>query len=245
MSIFSRLFSNKTSALLQELAALSHPERVTKLIELGRAARSDKQAAALLDELWNTEGESSAYARRLVLKSCYGSRDGARVLQALSDPSRLLRGGARKLACGIAAIRAKAPVPRRSRRGTGRGGCDSMGRMKFGLVGVRLIVESLAEHFAAARRTSIEPYASSTAAPQKCMVTTIAVEPHSSAMRRTMRDAPSIPSPSPPTSVALTAPSNPASRSAAIDPSGNAPSWSTCAAFWAIVVEATCSRASA
>lgn len=97
MSIFDLLRTNKGPALLQELAPLSHPERVTRMIELGRAARTDKKAAALLDDLWRVDGDAGAYGRRLVLKSCFGSRDGARVLQALSDPSRILRGGARKL----------------------------------------------------------------------------------------------------------------------------------------------------
>lgn len=97
MSIFDGLRRGKAPALLEELAPLSHPQRVTRMIELGRLARTDKKTAALLRELWDTGDDSAAYARRLVLKSCYGSRDGARVLQALSDPSRLVRGGARKL----------------------------------------------------------------------------------------------------------------------------------------------------
>ena len=97
MSIFDFLLPSKAPELLQELAPLSHPERVARMIELGRAARTDKKAAALLDDLWRVQGDSGAYARRLVLKSCFGSRDGGRVLSALSDPSRLLRGGARKL----------------------------------------------------------------------------------------------------------------------------------------------------
>jgi len=97
MAIFSPSLRSQAKTLLDELLPLSHPERVSRLIGLGRAARSEKKAAALLDELWRSEGDAAAYARRLVLKSCYGSGDGARILEALSDPSRLLRGGARKL----------------------------------------------------------------------------------------------------------------------------------------------------
>lgn len=67
------------------------------MVALGRAARTDAAAREAIEQLWATEGDAGAYARRLVLKSCYGSRDGARVLRLLSDPSRLLRGGARKL----------------------------------------------------------------------------------------------------------------------------------------------------
>ena len=80
-----------------ELGALSHVERTQRMVALGQAARDDGATRELLGELWRTEGDAGPYARRLVLKSCYGSRDGARVLQALSDPSRLLRAGARKL----------------------------------------------------------------------------------------------------------------------------------------------------
>ena len=79
--------------LLAELRSLSHDARVTRMIALGRAARSDKKAQALLNELWSGE----VYERRLVLKSCFASRDGARVLDAVVDPSRLVRGAARKL----------------------------------------------------------------------------------------------------------------------------------------------------
>ncbi len=96
--VFTSLTGRKSaSALLQELEPLAHPERTQRMVALGKAATSDARARELLDALWNTDGDSAAYARRLVLKSCYGSRDGARVLLALSDPSRLLRGGARKL----------------------------------------------------------------------------------------------------------------------------------------------------
>lgn len=97
MSIFGSLRRSKAPALLQELAPLSHPARVLRMIELGRAAQHDKKTAELLDELWNTDDDSRAYGRRLVLKSCYGSRDGARVVKALSDASRLVRFGAIKL----------------------------------------------------------------------------------------------------------------------------------------------------
>lgn len=85
------------AALLQELDPLPHPERTARMVQLGRAAKTDAKTRELLEALWNTDGDGGAYARRLVLKSCYGSLDGARVLQALSDPSRLLRGGAQKL----------------------------------------------------------------------------------------------------------------------------------------------------
>ena len=105
MSIFDGLLGSlrgnarrkEAAGLLPELGALSHVERTQRMVALGQAARDDGATRELLGELWRTEGDAGPYARRLVLKSCYGSRDGARVLQALSDPSRLLRAGARKL----------------------------------------------------------------------------------------------------------------------------------------------------
>lgn len=85
------------ASVLTELRALSHDGRVARMVALGRAALSDKKAAALLDELWRGE----VFERRLVLKSCFTSRDGTRVLAALGDPSRLIRGAARKLVAVI------------------------------------------------------------------------------------------------------------------------------------------------
>ncbi len=81
------------ASVLTELRALSHNGRVARMVALGRAAATDKKTRALLDEL--ARGE--VFERRLVLKSCFTSRDGARVLAAVADPSRLVRGAARKL----------------------------------------------------------------------------------------------------------------------------------------------------
>src|SRR5580765_7858792 len=88
---------------------------------------------------------------------------------------------------------------------------------------------------AAARRISGGPYASRTAVPQKCMHMTMAVDPHSCAIRVTMAAAPLGPRPSPPTSVELTAPIRPAAANAFNPRSGNAPRRSTSGASGAIV----------
>lgn len=76
-------------ALLVELEKLSHADRVRRMVELGhRASTGDSMATATLQALSIRTG---FYERFLVVESCYGSRNGAQVLQALSDPSRILR----------------------------------------------------------------------------------------------------------------------------------------------------------
>jgi branched-chain amino acid transport system ATP-binding protein len=69
------------ASVLTELRALSHNGRVARMVALGRAAATDKKTRALLDEL--ARGE--VFERRLVLKSCFTSRDGARVLAAVDE----------------------------------------------------------------------------------------------------------------------------------------------------------------
>lgn len=80
--------------LLRELETLPHPARMKRMVEVGREAGSDLQTQAALDEL----ERGGFYERRLALQSCFGSRDGARAMRALHDPSRLVRGLALKLA---------------------------------------------------------------------------------------------------------------------------------------------------
>lgn len=78
---------------IERLSTQVHDERVRTMVALGVMAKSDARANALLRELWN----GPVFVRRLVLKSCQGSRDGAQVLLGLDDASRLVRGQARKL----------------------------------------------------------------------------------------------------------------------------------------------------
>jgi len=78
---------------IEKLAAQVHDERVRTMVALGVQSRKDPKAKLLLGELW----KGQPFARRLVLKSCLGSRDGAQVMAGLADPSRLVRGLARKL----------------------------------------------------------------------------------------------------------------------------------------------------
>lgn len=78
---------------IERLSAQVHDDRVRTMVALGVMAKTDARASALISELWN----GPVFVRRLVLKSCQGSRDGAQVLLGLADGSRLVRGQARKL----------------------------------------------------------------------------------------------------------------------------------------------------
>ncbi|WP_437572658.1 hypothetical protein [Sorangium sp. So ce542] len=78
-----------TASFLAEVEPLAHHDRVRRAVALGRAAAGgDAGAAALLGAL---SGSAQAYERLLALMAVYGSGDGARVLAAVSDPSRLVR----------------------------------------------------------------------------------------------------------------------------------------------------------
>jgi hypothetical protein len=109
------------SAFLAEIEPLTHNERMRRAMEAGRsAARGDAQAASLLDELRRSP---DAYERLLALMSVHGTRDGAHVVLALSDPSRTVRrsaSGMVALLCDDAQVRAglDAIVERRTLRAT-------------------------------------------------------------------------------------------------------------------------------
>jgi hypothetical protein len=83
------------AALLDDLAKLTHRERMRRLVDVGRrVAAGEPEAAAVTAEL---AARPNAYARLLALQTVFGSRDGARVLAALSDPSALVRRRARRM----------------------------------------------------------------------------------------------------------------------------------------------------
>jgi hypothetical protein len=82
------------SRLLRELESLPYDARVRRMVELGRLEKSDVSVAETLT-LFERGG---FYERWMALNSCYGSRDGTRVLRALADPSQAIRGAALKLA---------------------------------------------------------------------------------------------------------------------------------------------------
>lgn len=83
----------RLSDLLSRWKSLPHDERVQQAVALGQKSKKDARAQKLLTELWLGE----PYERRLALKACMGSDDGVRVLAAITDGSRLVRGQARKL----------------------------------------------------------------------------------------------------------------------------------------------------
>ena len=79
--------------LLLELADLPIDARMKRAYQLGR----DANAEPVLQRWENGNG----FERRLALQSCYGSRDGARVVRMASDQSRLVRNLALCLAAEV------------------------------------------------------------------------------------------------------------------------------------------------
>jgi hypothetical protein len=75
--------------LLNQLETLSNGQRMRRMFELGQQVltATDPTLAALLVEL----EQGGFYERLLALQSCYGSHDGAHVLRALRDPSRIIQ----------------------------------------------------------------------------------------------------------------------------------------------------------
>lgn len=73
--------------LLTELERLPHASRIRRMVDLGQRASADPTIVATLTAL----EAGDVYERSLALHSCYGSRDGAHVLRALADPSRLIQ----------------------------------------------------------------------------------------------------------------------------------------------------------
>lgn len=82
--------------LLQELENLSHTARIERMVAFGKAAITDQQVRNTISAL--EQDTSSYYSRYLALYTCFGSRDGAHVVRAISDASRLVRGLALSLA---------------------------------------------------------------------------------------------------------------------------------------------------
>jgi hypothetical protein len=86
-----------TATLLADLETATYDHRVQRMVALGRQARTDAAAAAVLQAL----AAEDFYERQMALLACYGSRDGAPVLAALADQSRLLRGLALSLVAKV------------------------------------------------------------------------------------------------------------------------------------------------
>ena len=61
---------------MEKLTAQVHDERVRTMVALGQQSQREPRAKALIAELW----KGPVFVRRLVLKSCLGSRDGAQVM---------------------------------------------------------------------------------------------------------------------------------------------------------------------
>jgi hypothetical protein len=81
--------TNTAQTLLAEIEPLKHNDRVARVVDAGRrAASGDAGAAQAIREL---RASPDAYPRLLALLSAYGSRDGAIILESLSDVSRSVR----------------------------------------------------------------------------------------------------------------------------------------------------------
>lgn len=83
--------------LISTLSPLSHAERTRVVIEWGRCAPTSPPHAQAIETL----ARGDAYQRRLALMSAHGSRDGNRVLTALSDPSHMVY---RRAICLVAVL---------------------------------------------------------------------------------------------------------------------------------------------
>jgi hypothetical protein len=73
--------------LLAQLRPLSHGQRIRRMVEVGREARTDAAMAATLAAL--RAGDDSE--RWLALQACHGTRDGAQAVAALADQSARVR----------------------------------------------------------------------------------------------------------------------------------------------------------
>src|SRR6266511_2919508 len=74
--------------LLGELEPLSHRERLRRMVQIGRAARTDAAVAAMLASL----REGDVCERWLAIQACHGSREGSHAMKALADASERVRG---------------------------------------------------------------------------------------------------------------------------------------------------------
>ncbi|MEZ4450470.1 MAG: hypothetical protein R3B09_13405 [Nannocystaceae bacterium] len=79
--------SASTAALLDELAATHHVGRIRRMLELGRAARTQASALALVDAL----GRGDVYQRRLAVHALATLGDGGRLLPFTEDVSGSIR----------------------------------------------------------------------------------------------------------------------------------------------------------
>lgn len=73
---------------LNELATLTHAQRMQRMVQVGKEARTTPALATLIEQL----SRGDTYERRLAITACFGSRDGAHALRALQDSSRTVRG---------------------------------------------------------------------------------------------------------------------------------------------------------
>lgn len=83
----------KVQDLLRELETIPHGARMRRMVEVGRAAAKESQAADTIATL----ARAGFYGRLLALQSCYGSKDGTQASRSIADPSRILQGRSLRL----------------------------------------------------------------------------------------------------------------------------------------------------
>jgi hypothetical protein len=84
---------DRLTKLTNSLESLTHRDRLLEVIKLGKQASNTPDVVNLIDDLQ----QGNQYHRLLALYSCYGSYNGARVLTAIQDNSRIIRRKAIKL----------------------------------------------------------------------------------------------------------------------------------------------------
>ena len=75
------------AALQAELRATHYQGRVDRMIALGKDARTDPRARALIQEL----SRGNPFDRRMALYACYTLRDSVLVTRGTTDDSRIVR----------------------------------------------------------------------------------------------------------------------------------------------------------
>jgi hypothetical protein len=113
--------SREGAALRTALTALTHAGRMRHMAAYGRGAAEPGPAGETCRAVLADLEHGGPFERAMALQACHGSRDGDRVLRALEDSSRRLRGYAvalLPLICDTAQIgRALPSVPRRLHAG--------------------------------------------------------------------------------------------------------------------------------
>ena len=84
---------DRIAKLINLLEHLTHNDRISEIVKLGRREKEDREVVTAIDNL----EKGNHYERLLALYSCYGSYNGERVIRAIKDNSRSIRNKAIEL----------------------------------------------------------------------------------------------------------------------------------------------------